>query len=542
MIITVWPPGGSAIQVNYNEMAIIKRGDSINLILFGMSRDDPPAVLENNNVTFEQTTLRKFDDDRFISQFGAIAKRDFFRVWFRQEAILKALSKKDGLWNDENAVERSAQATVAFRERLNTTLDKLEDLAKGIKLFQSSMSSALPVSSSRALALTTTCPTYLVIITPLVAAGQALAHDLHDLHANIFYGNAEDQQENIAETRKSLMEWFSVQHEASDKTESNTFEGLTGELSIGERFGILEIGKDKPVKQEMRSSVSPDLVIVAIDKMAQTRRNNLSVVAFFDSQSRTPKICDYSKNTNTSENQLLAARARLLELPRSQACESGEVSVNEPLAYNYVDDRARPMGCTSHQIKFKNGYSSKPVVVCWFSGMKAMTGSSDLLLRVDSENVSPDGFTLKISAKRNTIMNGNMDPLSIIALQVGAVIPTQLQVKITWFAYSPDHPHVTSGRSEFTKRGHHSLDGYMPSERVTFPQGMFEGRRPYVFAGYSLLEFNHQTDIRAEIIKSDVTTEGMKVALNARSDTDCYLAGISWFAFDEKFYKYRVPE
>ena len=82
----------------------------------------------------------------------------------------------------------------------------------------------------------------------------------------------------------------------------------------------------------------------------------------------------------------------------------------------------------------------------------------------------------------------------------------------------------------------------MPSQRVTVPRGMFEGRRPYVFAGYSLLEFNHQTDIRAEIVKSDVTTEGMKVALNAWSDTDCYLAGISWFAFDKNFYKYRVPE
>ena len=115
----------------------------------------------------------------------------------------------------------------------------------------------LPVSS-RALVLTTAYPTYLVIIAPLLAAGQALARDLHDLHANTFYGNAEDQQENIAETRKSLTEWFSAQREASNKGKSNTFEGLTGEPSMGERFGILEIDNHESVRQEMRPSANPD--------------------------------------------------------------------------------------------------------------------------------------------------------------------------------------------------------------------------------------------------------------------------------------------
>ena len=115
------------------------------------------------------------------------------------------------------------------------------------------------------------------------------------------------------------------------------------------------------------------------------------------------------------------------------------------------------LGHTSHQIRFNNGYSSKPVVVCWFSGMKATTRSSDLLVRVDAEDVSQNGFTLKVSVKRGNSMNGNMEGLSITISPTGVVISTQLRLEIEWFAYLPDHPHVTSGRSELTKRGHHSI-------------------------------------------------------------------------------------
>ncbi len=391
----------------------------------------------------------------------------------------------------------------------------------------------------------------ILVIAPLVAAGQAVVRDLQDLHANVFYGNAEGQQENNTETLKSLAEWLSAQREANRVAKSDSFEALTGQPSFSERIGILEIDKHVPSKGEMRRSANPDRVIVAIEKINQIRCNNLSVMAFFHSQFHTPKIGDFDNNEDTTVGQLFAARARLLEIPRSEACESGELSVNETVVLNYFDDRGRRMGHTSHQIEFNNGYSSKPIVLCWISGIKADTASSDLLMRVDPENVTPDGFTLKISTKRaSNIMDGLKSAAPVsgflsgfkLALPSVGVVPPQLRLEIGWFAYSPDHPHVTSGRSEFTKRGHHSLAGYMPSQRVTFPQGMFQGRRPFVFAGFNLLEFNHQTDIRAEIVRSDVTTEGMKVALNAWLDTDCYLAGISWFAFDEKFFKYRLPQ
>ncbi|KAF4950594.1 hypothetical protein FSARC_13129 [Fusarium sarcochroum] len=423
-----------------------------------------------------QQVLHDLEKDFFIfvAPYCAVSVHEFIpfcRVWYQMQGVLNTLSGADGLWrkDDDNA---KARAAVAIRDKLATSLEYLEDIEESLNALNRN---------------------------PTLVNFEAVISDLQDLSANILYGDDDDQRAGLQAFIASAKEWTSVFDKANNffKTEPVFFD-------IHDHIGVAEVFNRALMTQNAPRGLNWDQVVMAFEKIDLDNQRLYSLIARKDEQHGVPTIETY-RDPNAMP---IGARARMLELPKSHACEFGRVNNG---------NRSRVGEYYEIPINFANEYASDPKVVCWLEGFQ-VNQSMNLRVRAEIDRVTKNGCVVRM----------------------GSWIDTELHhIDVVWFAHAADHPHIVSGRGSRFKYGKHS-DEWAPYVSVDFPTDKFPKRRPHVFLAISLLDMDHQFYSRCELRATNVTQLGIKISMDAWLDTYCYQADFTYLAFDDNFFGYQL--
>ncbi|KAF4459834.1 nucleoside-diphosphate-sugar epimerase [Fusarium albosuccineum] len=472
----VWSEGKGICHPDYNSTNFYKATNQVADLHMKSARLLNVKVKDNEVIWANTVYMGDLETDRFreinwivwIPDKYFPEYRKFCQAWYRMQATLNALSRLDGPWAKEKRDGDAVRATVFFRERLNASLDNLEDLAESVKAFDT------------------------VILGPVVTAGKALACDLQDLFANIFYGDHDDQKESLAELVASVNQWI-----GDFKAAEMIYQTATSTIPIRNRIGIVDTTGHSLISQ---ASVNRHQAIIGLCRIELACKNTFSVFARQDERTEMIKVDAY----DGCPSKPLSAQALMMEIPSSRASECGRVDIDQQPVSNKS---------WSFPIRFINKYTSPPKVVCWMEGFEIVPWAN-IRINSEAENITAEGFTLRLWTWHDTDLR---------------------RFNVSWFAHTADHPHIVSGRHGFTKRGLHS-DDWVQATRVAFPKGKFPKRRPQVFAAIHLLDLNNGFNARCRVVATDVTQTGMKIGADCWLDTDCYGAGFTYLAFDEDFY------
>jgi hypothetical protein len=267
-------------------------------------------------------------------------------------------------------------------------------------------------------------------------------------------------------------------------------------LDVTEWFGLITVDNTRPGSPKYPVDPQWDQIIICFEKMDLTNQTEWSLKANINGPQSLANISPFLMDDVYPNS----ARARLLQLPRSDFCEFGRISGSKECKSEYA-------------IGFKNTYPEGVKVICWIEGLRSHKTYNEKI-GVTATNIGHDGFTVQLEGWGSSFLS---------------------ELDICWLAHNSGPCPITSGTCVIAKQGCYSREwGPYVDFLDSWGQVKFQ-KRPLVFLAISSIYLYADQPFRFDMAPTAVSRNGMKISIKSLDINESYSIEVSYIAFEDWF-------